>query len=390
MRPADVLLLTTDVETVAAVRAVMQSGSVQGKMSVCKGITEFRACLAKPAADRTRAIAIVDVDSDPQQILCDLAKTNTARPGMVSVVTSREFEEQLVLEAMQAGARHFLRKSAIATELDTVLEKLLVNESQAKTQAGNVISVFSCSGGCGATTVAVNLAAELRLASQRPVLLVDLDPHYGSAAQYLSVKGEYGVAQMLNREGAIDRHLVESSVVQVSENLDVLLSPAVAEADRHQPMNYDHLCQVLEACCESHRYVVVDAPRLPQQAAVDLASVSRAAVIVMRLTVRDVTFAKGMIAQMKQKDMAPDHVLIVANQFDKRGALLNAVEVQRVLGVKPLFRVRTDLKRAIRSNHYGKPLAQFAPFSGLRRDFRRVARRVGQWTSNGRTGRGGA
>ena len=390
MRPADVLLLTTDVETVAAVRAAMQSGSLQGKMSVCKGMTEFRSCLAKPAADKTRAIAIVDVDNDPQQILYDLAKTNTARPGMVSVVTSREFEEQLVLDAMQAGARHFLRKNALATELDSVLEKLLLNEPQTASQTGSIISVFSCSGGCGATTVAVNLATELRLAGRRPVLLIDLDPHYGSAAQYLGVQGKYGIAQMLNREDTIDRHLVESSVVQVSENLDVLLSPAVAEADRHQQMNYDHLSQVLEACCESHRYVVVDAPRLPQQAAVDLASVSRVAVIVMRLTVRDVTFAKAMIAQMNEKDMAPDNFLIVANQFEKRGALLNAIEVQRALGVKPLFRVRTDRKRAIRSTNYGKPLAQFAPLSGLRRDFRRVARRVGKWASNGCTGKGGA
>jgi len=390
MRPADVLVLTTDTETVAAVRAAMQSGSVQRKMSVCRSIMEFRSCLAKPPADSTRAIAIVDVDSDPQKILYDLAKTNTTRPGMLSVVTSRKFEEQLVLEAMQAGARHFLRKSAIATELDTVLEKLLLTEPQTATKTGNVISVFSCSGGCGATTAAVNLATELRLASQRSVLLVDLDPHYGSVAQYLSVQGKYGVAQMLNRETAVDRHLVESSVVQVSENLDVLLSPAVAEADRHQPMNYDHLPKVLEACRESHRYVVVDAPRLPYQATIDLASISHVAVIVLRLTVRDVTFAKALIAQMNRKDTAPDHILIVANQFAKRGALLNAIEVQRALGVKPLFRVRTDWKKAIRSTNYGKPLAQFAPFSALRRDFRRVARRVQQWTSNGRTRKEGA
>ncbi len=65
---------------------------------------------------------------------------------------------------MQAGARHFLRKSAIQTELDPVLEHLLSHGPQESTRLGVVLSVFSCSGGCGATTVAINLANELRLA----------------------------------------------------------------------------------------------------------------------------------------------------------------------------------------------------------------------------------
>jgi pilus assembly protein CpaE len=254
---------------------------------------------------------------------------------------------------------------------------------------GDVISVFSCSGGCGATTTAVNVATELKLAGDKPVLLVDLDPHYGSIAQYLNVHGKFGVAHILNRENTIDRHLVESSAIRYIEGLDVLLSPAAAEADRHKPMNYENLLRVLEACRESYGYVVVDAPRLPHEAAIDLASVTRVAIVVLRLTVRDVSFAQSLIASLTEQGMASDRILVLANQAGRRGGLLSAGEVQKALD-KPLFRVRSDCRKAARSITYGQPLAHFARMSGLRRDFRKVTGQVQQWTSNGHLGKGGA
>jgi pilus assembly protein CpaE len=355
----------------------------------CKSMVELRSRLAQ--GEKTRTAALVDIDEDPAHTLFELTKTITAHPETPFVVVSYEFDEKRVLQAMQAGARHFLRKSAIGPELDAVLGRLLLREPPRTTRVGDVVTVFSCSGGCGATTTAVNVAAELRLAGREPVLLVDLDPHYGSVASYLGVEGKFGIANILNRGGAIDRHLVESTVVPFQEGLDVLLSPAAATADQHKPMDYDHLLHALDACRESHRYVVLDAPRLPHQALLDLASVTRVAVIVLRLTIRDVAYAKKLIALLTEQGMTPDRILVLANQAQrKRAGLLSAVEIRHALGGSPLFRVRADARRALKSANRGQPLAQSARLSGLRRDLRLVARRVREGTLNGSVEKGGA
>lgn len=390
MKPADVLLLTAEKETMAAVKAAVQSDSVGGAANVCKSMVELRTRVSAPAKAATRSIVIVDIDDNPQQTLFDLSKLVAGNPGLLLVVVSREFNEKLVLQAMQAGARHFLRKSAISKDLLTVLDRLLLHESQAPTRLGDVVSVFACSGGCGATTAAVNLATELYLETSKPVLLIDLDPHYGSVAHHLNLRGRYGVAHILNREGAIDRHLVESSTVQFAKGLDVLLSPAAADADTHQPMNYDNLLKVIEACREAYTYVVIDAPRLPRQAVADLASVTRVGVLVFRLTVRDVAYARTMVAALTEAGMPRDRILALANQVKTRGPLLKAVETQKALGVKPLICVRTDWKKAIRSINHGQPLVHSARRSGLRRDLRKVVTQVQRWTSNGHPGKGGA
>jgi pilus assembly protein CpaE len=384
---AKLLVLTTEPELLAAVQAAVHTGAAPENVLLCKSMIELRSRLAQ--GDKSRTAALVDIDEDPPQILFELTKTATAHPDIPFVVLSESFDEKRVLQAMQAGARHFLRKSAIGPELDTVLGRLLLHEGPRTTQLGDVVTVFSCSGGCGTTTTAVNVAVELRLEAREPVLLVDLDPHYGSIASYLGLEGKYGIANILERAGGIDRHLVESSVIPYQEGLDVLLSPAAAAADREKPMNYDNLLHTLDACRESHRYVVLDAPRLPHRALIDLASVTRVAVIVLKLTVRDVAYAKRLIALLIEQGMAADRILVVANQAKKRGGLLNAVEVRDALGGQPLFRVRSDWRKALKSVSRGQPLAQFARLSGLRRDLRLVAKRVREWTANGQTEKGG-
>jgi pilus assembly protein CpaE len=389
MQFARLLVLTTEPEMLAAVQAAVKTGAAPEGVVLCKSMVELRSRLAQ--GEKARTAALVDIDEDPVHTLFELTKTVTAHPDIPFVVLSEEFDEKRVLQAMQAGARHFLRKSAIGPELDAVLGRLLLREPPRTTQMGDVVTVLSCSGGCGATTTAVNVAAELRLAGRRPVLLVDLDPHYGAVASYLGVEGRFGIANILNRGGAIDRQLVESSVVPYQEGLDVLLSPAAATADEDKPMDYDNLLHALDACRESHRYVVLDAPRLPHRALLDLASVSRVAVIVLRLTIRDVAYAKKLIALLTEQGMAPDRILVLANQARKRRAgLLNAVEIREALGGQPLFRVRPDARKALKSANRGQPLAQAAKLSGLRRDLRRVAKRVREWTANGSVKEGGA
>ena len=66
---------------------------------------------------------------------------------------------------------------------------------------GSAVTILSAGGGCGATTLAVNLAAELGAIdpSSDPPLVVDLDYHYGAVSTYLAVQGDYGVLDLLNR-----------------------------------------------------------------------------------------------------------------------------------------------------------------------------------------------
>jgi len=163
----------------------------------------------------------------------------------------------------------------------------------------------------------------------------------------------------------------------------VLLSPATAPADKEQPMNYRNLPKVLAACRESYRYVILDAPRLPTQTVADLAAVSRAAVIVFQLTVRDVAFAGSLIRSLTNNGMTREQIVPLANRVRRRGPLLRLADSERAIGSSSLVSIRSDWVKAMRSINRGQPLAQTAKRSRLRRDFRKLAARIQHMTANG-------
>src|SRR6185312_6715325 len=82
-------------------------------------------------------------------------------PDTRFIVLSTAMGNELLLDAMKAGARHFLLKAAIVAELHDVLKRL--SSDSAPSSTGAAVTILSAGGGCGATTVAVNLAAELQL-----------------------------------------------------------------------------------------------------------------------------------------------------------------------------------------------------------------------------------
>ncbi|MFC1634460.1 CpaE family protein [Planctomycetota bacterium] len=382
MEQIDVVLLANQKETVTVVQAALEASSVGRLMKVCNDLTKFRAQLSKIIGTADSGVAIVDIDGASKSLLHELCKLTSTYVTIRFLVVAKEFSEKLVLGSMQAGARHFLRKDSIASELDKVLTDLFAYELETPVLPGKVISVLSCSGGCGTTTVTVNLANELRLLTKEQVLIIDLDNHYGSVGGCLGVQGQYGIAHVLDRDDVIDRHLIETSVISYTEKLDILLSPVAASADKFDELKYENLSRAIASCRESHDYVIIDAPRLPKSVLADLAQVSELVLIVFQLTVKDLDLLRSTISFLTDQGLSHEKILPVANHVSKRGPFLKLRDGQRAIPADSIFRIRNDLGKAVRSLNQGKPLASVSKRSKLRRDFQRLAIAVRRLTSN--------
>lgn len=215
------------------------------------------------------------------------------------------------------------------------------------------------------------------------MLVVDLDAHYGAAAASLGLKGRYGIGHILARQGPVDGHLIESTAATYCEGLDLLLSPATAEADTDVSLDYGNLPAALEACREAYDYVLVDAPRVPRAVLADLASVSRLNVIVLQLTVRDVALAGRTVAFLTAQGIGHERIWPLANRVRGRGPLVRLADGQRAIGLHTLHPIRSDWAKVIKSLNRGQLLAEVAHRSRLRRDYRRLAARIHKCTANG-------
>jgi pilus assembly protein CpaE len=365
-----VLLVTAEPETAQAVDKTLRASGRLALAGTCRALDELAARLQ---ADRVSA-AIVDIDPHPGRMLAELEPIIARFSGTRFVLLASGLDKDLILEAMQIGARHCLQKGAVRSELAGVLQRLTANGSARPPGRGSVIGVLSAGGGCGATTLAVNLANELCQGGPEAALVVDLDSSFGAVATCLGVKGDYGVADILAHSGNADPQLVSSSATVCSDHLHVLLSPASVDYAAPAPLQYDNLGAALEACKQAYPYTVVDAPRVPIEVAAVLAKACSAALIVMQLTIKDIHVARRLRGALLDRGVAAGRIVPVINRHRKRKQMIGLDECRRALDVSEIELIGNDYRNAIRGINFGQPLAEAAPMSSIRKDIRRLAR----------------
>jgi pilus assembly protein CpaE len=240
---------------------------------------------------------------------------------------------------------------------------------------GVAVTVLSASGGCGATTLAINLADALHQAGASSALLVDMDNVYGAVSQYLGLKTPYGLADVLDHSDVIDSQLVRSSLHSHTEHLRVLASPAGASFAAPAPLQYDRLDRALEVFKQVSPYTVIDAPRVSMDVAATLAKRSKITLIALQLNVKDVRMVQAMLVALRERGVAAEHILPLANRSQAKNAMVSMEDAQRVLGI-PVGRLSNDYRAAIQAMNYGQLLREAAPRSDLTRDIAELARKI--------------
>jgi Flp pilus assembly CpaE family ATPase len=116
---------------------------------------------------------------------------------------------------------------------------------------------------------------------------------------------------------------------------------------------------------------------------------SRFVVIVFQLTVKDLKTTRSLVSFLSQNGVPSDRVIPLANRVRERGPLVRMEDSRKVLGLDSVARIRNDWRSAMKSLNRGLPLARVAGWSGLRRDFRKLAATIHNSTmeNNGKVSR---
>ena len=334
----------------------------------CEKITDLSPFLEQ----NTTRVVVVDIDPMPADMLAELTPMVARFPDRCFVILSSEWDERLVLDAMGIGARHFMRKSSIQDDLAEVIQRLCSASEVSPWVQGKVVTVLSAGGGCGATTLAVNIANELRLEENKPVLLIDLDVAYGAIATYLNVSGQYGLADVIANGNVVDGDLITSSAVAYSRKLHVLLSPASVNFSDSRDLDYDKLGSLLDACRKIYAYTIIDAPRVSPKVAATLSAVSKTTLAVLQMSVKDIRVARELRNSLLDNGIPTERISLVVNRYRKKGTAVNLGEMQRAVGSDNIWLVRNDFRPAARSIDMGEPLAKAAAMSSLRKDIKKL------------------
>jgi len=134
--------MSPDPAVAAAVASAFQTNGHVLAGPALRDVGDLAAHLGRSAAP----FVLVDLDPQPQEILRSLERIVARFPQTRFVALSNTLENDLLLEAMQAGVRRVVIKHSLAADLSGVLDRLSVVESTDHGSRGNVLAVLSASG----------------------------------------------------------------------------------------------------------------------------------------------------------------------------------------------------------------------------------------------------
>jgi len=337
--------------------------------------TDLRAGMALAHQVRP-TILVLELAGAGEDTLSAATQYRLDNPDVAIFLSSEQLTPDLLMRAMRAGAQEVLRRPLDRPALTEAVER--VAELNARKQGGvaqrSVITVFSNKGGVGVTTIATNLALSLRRQSHRETALIDFDYQSGDVASMLGIAPGRSLGDLL----AVDR--LDSATVQgvlAKHGSGITVLPQPEQIDQADGLTAHQTGSILEVLGSTHELVIVDAPHLFNDIALEIFDRSSQILVVTELSVPSVRAAGRSLELFRKLNYlaVTDRVRLVVNRKSEKSAITPA-QVEETLGIRITFNVSNDYAAVSESINLGRPLCGVAPTSRAGRDIDAIARQI--------------
>jgi pilus assembly protein CpaE len=280
-------------------------------------------------------VVLMDISGwrEPLEGLVASIKGAVGDPLIIALNTAADADA--ILSSMRAGINEYLFPPLKET-LRRALEKRSAERSRRRESggkgAGKSFAFFSAKGGCGATTLACHVAAELGRQNQK-VLLADLDLDAGMVGFITKTKSVYSILDAVNNLHRLDIHYWKALVSNGIPGVEIVSSP-LALASKQQPKD-EQIRHVLAFARPQYDWTVVDLGRSLSRIAMAALEEIDEACLVTTVEVPALHQAKLIIQTLLDGGYGKNRIRLILNRAPKR-LDITAAELEKMLGV-PIF-----------------------------------------------------
>ncbi|GAA5102542.1 AAA family ATPase [Haloechinothrix salitolerans] len=318
------------------------AASIGGRVRAADTLADVEQLLT---ADSSETLVVIGPDIETEAALAFAAGQRLRRPALGVVLLREHVDVDLLTRALRSGVREVVTAGefaelAQACERSRALSRSApVPHAEAEAGKGQVVTVFSAKGGCGKTTLAVNLALALADGGARSVCLVDLDLAFGDVAINLQLDPNRTLTNALSMVGRMDETGATSLLTPYRDGLSVLMAPVTPGEAEKIPAAL--VTELLDALRKTVDYVVVDTPSQFSEHVLNAMDASQHHVL---LTTPDVPALKNLRLTLDMLDL-------LSYPREMRSVVLNRSDAKVGLSTE-------DVARVVRA-----PIAAYIPSS---------------------------
>ncbi|CAM3995599.1 AAA family ATPase [Vibrio neonatus] len=254
--------------------------------------------------------------------------------------------------ALRIGASDFLSEVTTIEGLASILTAVADEKFTSKELAELHVFVNS-KGGSGASTVSMNTAIELAKNEQNRVLFLDLDIQFGAIQDYLDLKPQYGIHDIIDAANDLDETALQTLVSKHSCNLSFLNFQQMHPIENELKARSLHT--VIPVLREYYTHIVADLSRGIEANYSSLISQSTKVYFVAQQSYVSIKNTNDMLGVLEiEYGLPKEHVEVVVNRYDKKQAL-KITDIEDALGDIRVHVLPNDYKVVNESSNLGKP-----------------------------------
>ena len=321
-------------------------------------------------------IVIHEIDGSEEEDLLEFEGFLQEYAQKITVyVTYKNGDMGTMRRLMRAGVRDAFPQPIQAQELVLDVTKILSDKrarlSESQGGKGAVTSFMSAKGGCGATTIAVNVAEILAHSFEARVLLIDLDIQFGDVALLLDLIPSNNVMDALLQPNRVDPVFLDALITKHNSGLDVLSSPA--DISPMGGISPEGVTNIIDVAVESYDFVILDIPRVLTSWTMAALRSSDPVMIVGQNNLSAIRDAKLILDRIGHEGVPVGNIEVINNRAMSKEGSVEIDKLKETLGIKRMHRASNDFKASIHSQNQGQPVEEVSRGSVFTKDLHALA-----------------
>jgi len=282
----------------------------------------------------------------PDVVLVDISRNKAPLEGIVTriravigdpmiIALNNTADAEAILSSLRAGINEYLFPP-LQEPLRKTLEKRSAERSRRRDTAaqgsGKSFGFLSAKGGCGATTIACHVAAEMGRQTNR-VLLADLDLDAGMVGFITKTKSVYSILDAINNLHRLDLSYWKALVSNGVPGVEIIASPLTL-ASKQQPKD-EQVRQVLAFARPNYDWTLADLGRSLSRTAMAAMEEIDEVCLITTLEVPALHQSKQIIQTLIDSGYGKARIRLILNRAPKRLDITPG-ELEKMLGI-PIF-----------------------------------------------------
>jgi pilus assembly protein CpaE len=304
--------------------------------SEARAVENLRAAAQMLNNDPNETLVVIGPETPADEALSFASGLRLSRPHVGVVLVRERVDVDLLTRALQSGVREVVplddaaALNAACRRSRDVSERLAATthvEAREPARDGQIVTVFAAKGGCGKTTLAINLGVALARDAGHRVCVVDLDLAFGDVAISVQLDPARTVVDALPMAGHVDTTGAASLLTAYRPGLEMLLAPVTpGDAEKVPPSIVGEVLAVLRGMFD---YVVVDTP----------AQFSEHVLTAMDASAHHVLLTTPDVPALKNLRVTLDMLDLLSYPREIRSVLLNRADSKVGLSLEHVERV---------------------------------------------------